>query len=131
MYTKYIEYYTNVVEKQFPLLLQVSDDGHGISREDLSLVGDRYATSKCRELQDLQHTCFFGFHGVFWWYLSTSIRSEIDHILTEIFQMYSYNGERPLSSNMYNGNIWLRPAYNRQIGSFVLIPPTQNPPKML
>lgn len=41
----------------------MSDNGEGIPREDLSLVGVRYATSKCRDLQDLRNSRCFGFHG--------------------------------------------------------------------
>ena len=39
------------------LFLQVVDDGEGIPRDDLSLIGERYATSKCQDSQR------FGFRG--------------------------------------------------------------------
>lgn len=41
----------------------MSDDGYGIGREDLPLVGERYATSKYRGLRDLQNSRSFGFRG--------------------------------------------------------------------
>lgn len=44
-------------------ILQVSDNGEGIARDELVLVGERYATSKCHDLQDLQHPRYFGFRG--------------------------------------------------------------------
>ena len=42
---------------------QVVDNGKGISCDDLKLVGERYATSKCHALEDLNHLEFFGFRG--------------------------------------------------------------------
>lgn len=44
-------------------ILQVSDNGNGIPRDQLTLVGQRYATSKCRDLQDSQCPQYFGFRG--------------------------------------------------------------------
>ena len=43
--------------------MQVSDNGRGISQDDLSLVGERYSTSKCHNLADLQQPHYFGFRG--------------------------------------------------------------------
>lgn len=41
----------------------MSDNGEGIPRDELSLVGQRYATSKCHTLENLQHSQYFGFRG--------------------------------------------------------------------
>lgn len=43
--------------------IQVSDNGSGIVFEDLKRVGERYMTSKCHALKDLQNLNFFGFRG--------------------------------------------------------------------
>ncbi|XP_015767877.1 PREDICTED: DNA mismatch repair protein Mlh3-like [Acropora digitifera] len=43
--------------------IQVSDNGNGIVFEDLKRVGERYMTSKCHALKDLENLNFFGFRG--------------------------------------------------------------------
>ena len=43
--------------------IQVSDNGNGIMFEDLKRVGERYMTSKCHTLKDLENLNFFGFRG--------------------------------------------------------------------
>jgi DNA mismatch repair protein MutL len=43
--------------------LRVSDDGHGMGREDALLSLDRHATSKIREADDLRGVATFGFRG--------------------------------------------------------------------
>jgi len=44
-------------------LVQVSDDGHGMGREDALLALDRHATSKIKTAQDLVGIHSFGFRG--------------------------------------------------------------------
>jgi DNA mismatch repair protein MutL len=44
-------------------LVRVRDDGHGMSRQDAALALERHATSKLRELDDLQHLVSHGFRG--------------------------------------------------------------------
>lgn len=44
-------------------LVRVSDDGHGMGREDARLAVLRHATSKIASLDDLQHLESFGFRG--------------------------------------------------------------------
>ena len=43
--------------------IQVSDNGSGIAFEDLKRVGERYSSSKCHVLKDLDHLNFYGFRG--------------------------------------------------------------------
>ncbi|XP_062396827.1 DNA mismatch repair protein Mlh3 isoform X2 [Sardina pilchardus] len=43
--------------------LQVVDNGLGIDRDDFDRVGNRYNTSKCSCLEDLENLRFYGFRG--------------------------------------------------------------------
>uniref|UniRef100_UPI00358EA5CE DNA mismatch repair protein Mlh3-like isoform X1 n=1 Tax=Myxine glutinosa TaxID=7769 RepID=UPI00358EA5CE len=43
--------------------LQVVDNGVGISRADLEKLGQRYFTSKCHRLSDLERLRFYGYRG--------------------------------------------------------------------
>ncbi|XP_058018353.1 DNA mismatch repair protein Mlh3 isoform X2 [Ahaetulla prasina] len=43
--------------------IQVVDNGCGMEREDLNKVGNRYFTSKCYSLEDLENLKFYGFRG--------------------------------------------------------------------
>ncbi|XP_025056597.1 DNA mismatch repair protein Mlh3 isoform X2 [Alligator sinensis] len=43
--------------------IQVVDNGSGIGREDLNKVGNRYFTSKCSSVEDLENLKFYGFRG--------------------------------------------------------------------
>ncbi|KAI8784610.1 DNA mismatch repair protein Mlh3 [Biomphalaria glabrata] len=43
--------------------IQVVDNGAGISKDQLPLLGERYATSKCKGLDDLLNLKYFGYRG--------------------------------------------------------------------
>ncbi|XP_044869514.1 DNA mismatch repair protein Mlh3 isoform X2 [Mauremys mutica] len=43
--------------------VQVLDNGSGMGREDLNKVGNRYFTSKCNSVEDLENLKFYGFRG--------------------------------------------------------------------
>ncbi|KXS12018.1 hypothetical protein M427DRAFT_412306 [Gonapodya prolifera JEL478] len=45
------------------LFVEVSDNGEGIRPEDLKMVGQRYHTSKCSNLDDLKKLETYGFRG--------------------------------------------------------------------
>ncbi|XP_032998518.1 DNA mismatch repair protein Mlh3 isoform X2 [Lacerta agilis] len=42
---------------------QVVDNGSGMGRDDLNKVGNRYFTSKCYSVEDLENLKFYGFRG--------------------------------------------------------------------
>ena len=44
-------------------LIQIADDGCGMSREDAVLAFERHATSKITEIEDLEQLATFGFRG--------------------------------------------------------------------
>ncbi|MBA3344974.1 MAG: DNA mismatch repair endonuclease MutL [Gemmatimonadales bacterium] len=51
------------LEQGGKILIQVSDDGSGMGREDAVLAVDRHATSKVRSVADLVGVATFGFRG--------------------------------------------------------------------
>lgn len=52
-----------VIEKGGTSLISVQDNGHGIQKNDMSLVLARHATSKITQIDDLQKTLSLGFRG--------------------------------------------------------------------
>jgi DNA mismatch repair protein MutL len=52
-----------VIEAAGQKLVEISDDGKGISGEELSLAVARHATSKLQTVEDLQHIQTLGFRG--------------------------------------------------------------------
>ncbi|XP_019858092.1 PREDICTED: DNA mismatch repair protein Mlh3-like [Amphimedon queenslandica] len=45
------------------LLIKVFDNGVGIGKEDMMIIGERYATSKCHSLKDLEDLRSYGYRG--------------------------------------------------------------------
>ncbi|XP_077989468.1 DNA mismatch repair protein Mlh3-like [Glandiceps talaboti] len=43
--------------------VQVVDNGSGINRNQMQIIGERYATSKCHSVQDLDNLRYYGFRG--------------------------------------------------------------------
>jgi len=57
------EHVTVVISNAGKTLIQVIDDGRGMSEEDAQTAFERHATSKIRSLDDLERIMTFGFRG--------------------------------------------------------------------
>ncbi len=51
------------IEQGGTKLIRIRDNGHGIHKDDLALALSRHATSKIRNLEDLEHVKSLGFRG--------------------------------------------------------------------
>ena len=51
------------VEQGGVKLIRIRDDGQGVHKDDLALALSRHATSKIKELDDLEHIVSLGFRG--------------------------------------------------------------------
>ena len=51
------------IEQGWNKLIKVQDNGNGISKEDIELSIERYATSKINTMEDIDHIKSFGFRG--------------------------------------------------------------------
>ncbi len=51
------------IEQGGSKLIRIRDNGHGIHKEDIALALSRHATSKIRNLDDLEHVKSLGFRG--------------------------------------------------------------------
>ncbi|MBN1447022.1 MAG: DNA mismatch repair endonuclease MutL [Bacteroidetes bacterium] len=57
------EHITVIITNAGKTLIQVVDDGSGMTEEDARLAFERHATSKIRSLEDLERIMTFGFRG--------------------------------------------------------------------
>lgn len=75
----------------FAIPPQVVDNGRGISESDLGLMGDRYVTSKCHTLHDLDHNLqHLGYRG------------EAIASITELSRTVEISSRHHLSQSTYN-----------------------------